>query len=131
MIDDSEMQDWQVTEKRFGVEDAMSAPRCFNSIENLYICISHSQMFFKIGVLKNFANCTEKHLRRSLFSIKLQAWSLQFYLKETPAKVFSCEICNLFKIALCYKTRPVASSALAQLYNWCFLNSFMTEAVII
>ena len=32
-------------------------------------------MFFKIGVLKN----------------------LQFYQKETPTQVFSCEICDIFK----------------------------------
>ena len=34
---------------------------------------SRSQMFFKIGVLKNFANFTGKHLCWSLFLIKLQA----------------------------------------------------------
>ena len=40
---------------------------------------SCSQMFFKIGVLKNFA-------------IKLQAYS-----KETPTQLFSCEIFRMFK----------------------------------
>ena len=35
---------------------------------------SRSQMFFKIGVLKNFAIFTGKHLRWSLFLIKLQAF---------------------------------------------------------
>ena len=34
---------------------------------------SRSQMFFKIDVSKNFANFKGKHLRRSLFLIKLQA----------------------------------------------------------
>ena len=34
---------------------------------------SHSQMFFKIGVLKNFVIFTEKHLYWSLLLIKLQA----------------------------------------------------------
>ena len=34
---------------------------------------SRSQMFFKIDVLKNFANFTGKHLCWSLFLIKLQA----------------------------------------------------------
>ena len=34
---------------------------------------SRSQIFLKIGVLKNFANFTEKHLCSSLFLIKLQA----------------------------------------------------------
>ena len=36
---------------------------------------SQSQMLFKIGVFKNFAIFTGKHLRWSLFSIKLQAWN--------------------------------------------------------
>ena len=35
---------------------------------------SRSQMFFKIGVLRNFAMFTGKHLCWSLFLIKLQAW---------------------------------------------------------
>ena len=39
---------------------------------NLYRS-SRSQMFFKIGVLKNFAIFAEKHLCWSLFLIKLQA----------------------------------------------------------
>ena len=34
---------------------------------------SRSQMFFKISVLKNFANFTRKHLCCSLFLLKLQA----------------------------------------------------------
>ena len=34
---------------------------------------SRSQMFFKIGVPKNFANFTGKHLPWSFFLIKLQA----------------------------------------------------------
>ena len=42
---------------------------------------STSQMFFKIGVLKNFA----------VFA------GLQLYLKETPVQVFSCECCKIFK----------------------------------
>ena len=37
---------------------------------------SCSQMFFKIGVPKNFTNFTEKHQCWSLFLIKLQAVGL-------------------------------------------------------
>ena len=40
---------------------------------------SCSQMFFKRGVLKNFAIFTEKHLCWKLFLIKLQASGLQHY----------------------------------------------------
>ena len=36
----------------------------------------HSQMFFKIGDLKNFAKFTGKHLYQSLFLIKLQEMKL-------------------------------------------------------
>ena len=34
----------------------------------------HSQIFFKIGVYKNFESFTGKHLCWSLFLIKLQTW---------------------------------------------------------
>ena len=43
---------------------------------------SRSQMFFKIGVLKNFANFTVKHLCWSIFFIKLQAWMAATLLKR-------------------------------------------------
>ena len=46
-------------------------------------------MFFKTGVLKNFANFTGKQLCWSFFLRKL--------LTETPTQLFSCEICNIFK----------------------------------
>ena len=42
-------------------------------------------MFFKVGVLKNFAIFTEKHASESLFNLK----------KKTPAQVFSCEYCKI------------------------------------
>ena len=48
---------------------------------------SHSQMFYRINVLNNFAKFTRKHL----------CWSLVFrpspvtLLKKTSAQVFSCE----------------------------------------
>ena len=41
---------------------------------------SHSQFFFKIGVLKHFAIFTEKNL----------CWNL-LLMNETPTQVFSCE----------------------------------------
>ena len=43
---------------------------------------SRPQMFFKIEVLKNFANFTGKHLCWSLFLIKLQALRPPFLLKR-------------------------------------------------
>ena len=50
---------------------------------------SRSQMFFKIGVLKNFAIFTGKSLCWSLFLIKL--------LKRNTNTGFSCEKCKIFK----------------------------------
>ena len=50
---------------------------------------SRSQMFFKIAVLKNFAIFTRKHLRWSLFLIKLQTWMPVTLLKrESNTGVF-------------------------------------------
>ena len=46
-----------------------------NSIRYLYnFRISLSHMIFKIGVLKNYAKFTGKHLCWSLFWIKLRSW---------------------------------------------------------
>ena len=50
-----------------------------------------SQMLFKVGDLKIFLNFTGKHLRWSLFFIKVGGLQgLQLYKKETPTQVFSC-----------------------------------------
>ena len=63
-------------------------------------------MFFRIGVLKNFAIFTEKHLRWSLF---LQAFRLRPLLKiYTNADVFLCF--SIFKNSLFYRTPLVAAS---------------------
>ena len=59
---------------------------------------SHPEVFFKKGVLRNFAKFTGKHLCQSLF-IK----------KETLAQVFSCEFCEISKNTF-YYTTPVATS---------------------
>ena len=58
---------------------------------------SRLQMFFKIGVLKSFANFTGKHLCLSFFLKNLHAEGLQLYLKKTPNQVFFCEVCEIFK----------------------------------
>ena len=46
---------------------------------------SRSHIFFKIVILKNFAIFTAKHLCRSRFLIKLQAWSPEIF-----KNCFSC-----------------------------------------
>ena len=53
---------------------------------------SRSQMFFKTGVLKNFADFTGKHL----------CW--------TPTQAFCCEICEIFKNTYFCRTPPVPAS---------------------
>ena len=59
---------------------------------------SHSQMFFKQVVLRNFANFTGKLLCWTPFLIKLKVEVNKIAVsKETPAQVFSCEICEIFK----------------------------------
>ena len=60
---------------------------------------SHSQLFFKIGVLKHFAIFTGKHL----------SWNL-LLISKTPTQVFSCEYCKIFKCSFLYRTILVAAS---------------------
>ena len=49
---------------------------------------SRSQMFLKVGVLKNFANFTGKQLRWYFFLIKLKALSPATLLKDCDTGVF-------------------------------------------
>ena len=50
---------------------------------------SHLQMFFKIGVLKNFAIFAGKHLCWSCFLMKLQAWrSAILFKRDSNTGVF-------------------------------------------
>ena len=57
---------------------------------------SHSQMFFKLGVLKHFTNFTGKHLFWTLFLIRLQA----FYLLKVNNRNSRtrCGICSKITI---------------------------------
>ena len=48
----------------------------------------------------------------SLFLKSLQTEDLQLYLKKSPAQVFSCEVCEIFKNTFFYGTTPVAAFAL-------------------
>ena len=54
---------------------------------------SRSHMFFKIGILKNFANFTGKHLCCSLLLTKF----FTNFIKNTATHVLFCEICKNFK----------------------------------
>ena len=61
---------------------------------------SRSQIFFKIGVLKNFAIFTEKRVCWSLFSIKLQAWRPAILIKRDHNRCFLVNITKFLRIAL-------------------------------
>ena len=52
-------------------------------------------MFYKIGVLENFAKFIGKHLWWSLFLVKVQAQS--FIKKEASTQVLSCEFSEMSK----------------------------------
>ena len=54
-------------------------------MDEAYYCVAWSSQrrcSVKKGVLRNFEKFTVKHLCQSLFSIKLQAWGQQLYLKK-------------------------------------------------
>ena len=66
-------------------------------------------MSLKISVPKNFANFTGKRLRWNFFLIKVKSRALKFYLKKTPAQVFSYEIFEIFKNTFFYSAPGVAA----------------------
>ena len=73
--------DVEVTWHKIGV--FLIYPLCgFNYRSSRKCRNSRSQMFFKIGVLKNFANFTRKQLRWNLFLVKLKALSPETLLKK-------------------------------------------------
>ena len=59
---------------------------------------SHSLMFFKIGVLKNFLTCKGKHQCWSLFSINLQAYN--FIKKRLQHRCFPVNITKFLRTSL-------------------------------
>ena len=68
-------------------------------------------MFFKIGILKNFAIST--FVVVTLFLIKLVNKVNKvndFIKKETPTQMFCCEYCEIFKNSSFYRTPTVAAS---------------------
>ena len=58
---------------------------------------SRSQIFFKIGVIKNFSNFTGKYLCWSIFLIKLQTWRPAALLRRGSNTGVSLEIGEIFK----------------------------------
>ena len=68
------------------------------------------QMFFKIGVFKNFASFKGKHLCWSLILIKLQAWFAGTLSKRDSNTIVFCESCEVLRTPF-YRTPTVATSA--------------------
>ena len=60
--------------------------------------------------LKISQNSQEDTCARISFLIKLQAWELQLYKKETLAQVLSFEVYEVFNNTYFYRTPPVAVS---------------------
>ena len=71
---------------------------------------SRLQMFFKIGILKNFPIFAGKHLCWSLILIKLQVLSPTTLLKKDSNAGVFCEICKILKNAFFYRIPLVATS---------------------
>ena len=69
----------------------------YHYLSNECFISSCLQIFFKIGVLKNFTIFTGKQLCWSLFLVKLQGWRPMTLLKrDSNTDVFS-EYCKIFK----------------------------------
>ena len=79
---------------------------------------SRSQVFIKIGILRNFGKFTGKHLWCNLFLIKLQAFIPPTYEKETPTQVLFCEYCKIFQNSCFYGTLPLAVSTAVIINCW-------------
>ena len=73
-------------------------------------------VFYKKGILINFAKFTGKHLRQSLFLIKLPA--TLFIQKETLTQVFSCELCEIFKNTFFTEHLRVAASVSNRIWRF-------------
>ena len=80
-----------------------------------------SQMFFKIGVLKNFASFTGKHW---CWSLLLREFTT--LLKKTPTQVLCCEIFKLLRTFF-YRTVQVAAS-LTRAWNILWLFYLLVES---
>ena len=86
---------------------------CFKkfTVENTYAinCYSRSsclQMFFKIGLHKNIARFTGKHLCSSLFLIKLQIYSMKLsQTRDSGTDTFRW-ISQNFSLLVFYRTLP-------------------------
>ena len=81
--------------------------------------VSRSQMFFKLGVLKNLENFTGKHLCWGPFFTKVAGLKRSAtLLKRDSTQMFPCEICEIIKNRYFYRTSPVATSEIEEVFNF-------------
>ena len=84
------------------------------------------EVFYKKGVLEISQNSQENTCARLSFLIKLQAWSLLLYWKETLTQVFSCQFCeiskNIFFTEHVWTTASVPENIKLTIF-WCFRES--------
>ena len=87
---------------------------CHNILHHRFLTESRSsrpEVFYKKGVVKNFAKFTGKHLCQSLFFNKVAGLNPATLLKkETLEQVFSCEFCEISQNIFSYRTPLVTAS---------------------
>ena len=87
-------------------------------------------MFFKKGVLRNFAKFTGKHLCQRLFLNKVAGQRpkvCNFIKKESLAQVFSCEFCEISKNTFFHRTPLVAASERCRSFSYFLLQVFFSQ----
>lgn len=57
----------------------------------------HQEVFYKVGVFRNFAKFKRKHLCRVSFLISCSPHACNFVEKETLVQLFCCEFCKITK----------------------------------
>ena len=76
-------------------------------------------VLYKKGILRNFAKFTGKHLCQRVFFNKVAGLSPATLLRNSLARVFSCEFNEISLNTSFYRTPPVAASE--NLAHWTFL----------
>ena len=77
--------------------------RALKQLQKLQQQLLPRQQAFSIHEI-TFAKFTAKHLCWSFFLIRLKASGLQLCSKETPAQVFSCELCEISQLIFLQNT---------------------------
>ena len=96
----------------YPISSSLTSKCCSSLLLKTTFRISHSQMFFKIGVLKNFTIFTAKHMCWNNFETSTQIFSYEcIFFYRTPAVPVSGHLHFFQKqpleVVLCKKVRPV------------------------